>query len=554
MASLKIDNINNEIFKSLKKKTQALKQEQLFVFPPEKFLEKVNFEKSFPLIYRLLTHMYRINVENIEARIFQKNYLGEYKNMCNNEFNNIHNNNIQETDKHEYEHEHEQKQKHQNNITDDPYQNINEKKEDGTIKIENNNTNINTNININNSTYPDILKEKEKQGNDDFLESLVQLKIHIPNTSQQDYIYKHIIELIDSIAAETVYRHCLGTYHENNKYHFVTALFNNLKIYKNSEATAHEFNFSLNPKVLLTINSYIVHAGTTSYILKIDFFQNNELIFDLYSTFVNINTKTFKPESVLSVNNFTGNKEYTKVRTFAEHLKNVQSLFNHKDVKNKHLSDDDVSSVQNYFQNVEIQKGKSVNLEKNTYDIYIDMDSSIDSMNSVELKNTNLKAENTISLLQLFDKSNLTFFIGNKNYLCKDSFTESNYFITSEYKNIHNFTFGGYLAYLSFCHAFTVIKRFLKKPILIGINEIQYILPVPYNSTVLYKGKVVYSNEKEIYIKICAYFYDVLKNVSYLTTVFDLSFQNNEGIAFIPQSNEEVKLFLFSHMRSLLIQ
>lgn len=99
----------------------------------------------------------------------------------------------------------------------------------------------------------------------------------------------------------------------------------------------------------------------------------------------------------------------------------------------------------------------------------------------------------------------------------------------------------------------TIIKYFLPKPILIEISEIQYILPVPYNSVVSYRGKIIYSDSKKIQIKISAYCFDFKKKTYYLTTTFDISFQNNADISFIPQSDEEIKLYLFSFLRSQLL-
>ncbi|CRG98671.1 conserved Plasmodium protein, unknown function [Plasmodium relictum] len=503
----KLDNLNNEIFKNLRNKTLLLKKEKVYVYPPEEYLHITDIEKSFPLIFGTLKQKYKINTNFIEIKVIAKKYLESYKSECLGNLENLnHKINCKEFDL--------------NNNNDITGSNSNK------INIEKEKENKNDEI----SSY--------ENNNVDFLDSFVQLKIPILSEYDQNGLFNHIIEVIDSLAADVIYRHSTGVYKKDSKYNFVTVLFNNLKVYEKSKIH-HKFCFSLDQQKPLTINCYIVHAGNTSYTLKVDFFQENKIIFDIYTTFVNINNLTFKPQPVIDVYNYTKNKEYEEVEKFTTHLKDVQSLFNHKDVKNINLDEKDLNFILNYFKDVKVEKKpyiKNIYENTNIYDKY------------------NEKKENSLSVIDnILDRNDLSFYIGKSNFYCQDSYVESNYFISSEFKNIHNFTFGGYLAYLSFCHAMIIIKKFIEFPNLIEINEIQYILPVPFNSVVLYKGKVVYSDKEKIQIKIYAYCFDFKRSTYYLTTIFDISFENNCDISFIPKTDEEIKLYLLNYIRSQLL-
>ncbi|SBS81220.1 hypothetical protein, conserved [Plasmodium ovale curtisi] len=483
---LKLETLNNEMFKALREKTVNLKKEKVYVHFPKDNLNIMSIEKTCPLTFLMLKHKYKIDTTSVQIGVV-KNYVhGTSQGVCAGSGIESDGNN-QEVDKN-----------------------------DG-------------NGTINNSC-----------GSVNFLDSFVQFNIPVLSEYERVYFFKHIIEIIDTLAADVVYRHSIGGYKKNDKYNFVTVLFNNLKVCEKS-SIHHEFCFSLSEQIPLTINCYIVHSGNTSYILKLDFFQEDKLVFDIFTTFVNINSLTFKPQEVVHVNNSMNVKKYDEVNKFACHLKDVQNLFNHKDVKCKCLHQDDIYFVLNFFKNAHVQVQNKPYHNKNAY------------------VNTNIYDEeqnekNTLSLIEnVLGKSNLSFYVGKNSYYCNDSYIESNHFISSEFKNIHNFTFGGYLAYLSFCHAMTVIKHFIPRPVLIEINEIQYILPVPYNSVVSFRGKIVYSDEQKIHIKVAAYTFDFKKKEHYLTTIFDLSFENNSEISFIPQSGEEVKLYLFSYIRSHLV-
>ncbi|CRG94382.1 conserved Plasmodium protein, unknown function [Plasmodium gallinaceum] len=511
---LKLEKLNNEIFKNLRNKTLLMKKENVYVYPPEKYLSITDIEKSCPLIFGTLKHKYKIDTTLLETKVILKKYLESCKNDCSD--------NLQ---------------------TNSSRINFKELDVNDNINLVDNNNNKINNEKIEKNNF-DAISSFEGNNSVDFLDSFVQLKIPILSEYEQNHLFKHIIEIIDSLAADVVYRHSMGSYKKNNKFNFVTVLFNNLKVYQKNKIH-HEFCFSLDQQKPLTINCYIVHSGNTSYILKVDFFQENQLIFDIYSTFVNINNLTFKPQLVAGVSNHTKNKEYEEVKEFASHLKDIQNLFNHKDVKNKYLDKKDINFILNYFKNVRVEKKPYI---KNIYE-----NTNIFEQN--EKKDEEYEKENILSVIDdILDKDDLSFYIGKSNFYCKDSYVESNYFISSEFKNIHNFTFGGYLAYLSFCHAMVIIKNFVAYPVLIEINEIQYILPVPYNSVVSFKGKVVYCDKEKIQIKISSYCFDFKRSTYFLTTIFDLSFENNCEISFIPQSDEEIKFYLFSYIRSQLLQ
>ncbi|SBT70522.1 conserved Plasmodium protein, unknown function [Plasmodium malariae] len=488
---LKLENLNKENFQVLREKTLILKKERIYVDIPKKSLHVTSIEKSCPLTFFMLKYKYKIDIQNIQIRVVKD--IGE---LCTND----------------------------NEIYDES------QIVDASIHYAN-----------------DANKCSDKK-DENFLKSFVQFDIPVLKEFDRVYFFKHIIEIIDTLAADVVYRHSIGGYKKNNKYNFVTVLFNNLKVYEKSKMH-HEFCFSLHEQKGLIINCYIVHSGNTSYILKLDFFQENKLIFDIYATFVNINHLTFKPQEVVHVNNLLNNEKYEQVRKFACYIKDIQNMFNHKDIKNKCLHQKDIQFLLNYFKDIKVEEGKSYYYNKNVNNntnIYDDQPNENSTQENDE--------KNTLTIIDsMVDTNNLSFYKGKNNFYCKDSYIESKHFISSEFKNIHNFTFGGYLAYLSFCHAMTIIKHFISHPILIEVNEIQYILPVPYNSVFSFRGKVVYCDQDKIQIKIVAYCFDFKKNAYYLTTIFDMSFENNAEIAFIPQSNEEIKLYLFAYIRSQLL-
>ncbi|CDU16338.1 conserved Plasmodium protein, unknown function [Plasmodium yoelii] len=466
---LKLETLNNDIFKSLKCKSIDIKKNVSYITFQNEKLNITKFEKACPLTFYMLKHKYKIDVDTVQIKTVKNN---------------------------------------DNNVT------------------------------IQNNSETDVISDDIN--NIDFVDSFIQFNIPVLNEFDRIYFYKHIIELVDTLAADVAYRHSIGGYRKNDKYNFVTVLFNNLNIYEQKNIH-HEYNFSLEEQKPLTINCYIVYSGTTSYILKLDFLQENKLIFDIYTTFVNINNLTFKPQEVKRATNFTNNEEYKEISNLAQHIKDIQNLFNYKDIKNKSLNQNDINFMLNYFKNLQVQNKPYIS--KNVYQ----------NTNIFE-QDTEQNNSNKLAIIEnILNKSEISFYSGKTNYYCKDSYVESEFFISSEYKNIHNFTFGGYLAYLSLCHAMTIIKYFLPKPILIEISEIQYILPVPYNSVVSYRGKIIYSDSKKIQIKISAYCFDFKKKTYYLTTTFDISFQNNADISFIPQSDEEIKLYLFSFLRSQLL-
>ncbi|ETB57225.1 hypothetical protein YYC_05029 [Plasmodium yoelii 17X] len=466
---LKLETLNNDIFKSLKCKSIDIKKNVSYITFQNEKLNITKFEKACPLTFYMLKHKYKIDVDSVQIKTVKNN---------------------------------------DNNVT------------------------------IQNNSETDVISDDIN--NVDFVDSFIQFNIPVLNEFDRIYFYKHIIELVDTLAADVAYRHSIGGYRKNDKYNFVTVLFNNLNIYEQKNIH-HEYNFSLEEQKPLTINCYIVYSGTTSYILKLDFLQENKLIFDIYTTFVNINNLTFKPQEVKRATNFTNNEEYKEISNLAQHIKDIQNLFNYKDIKNKSLNQNDINFMLNYFKNLQVQNKPYIS--KNVYQ----------NTNIFE-QDTEQNNSNKLAIIEnILNKSEISFYSGKTNYYCKDSYVESEFFISSEYKNIHNFTFGGYLAYLSLCHAMTIIKYFLPKPILIEISEIQYILPVPYNSVVSYRGKIIYSDSKKIQIKISAYCFDFKKKTYYLTTTFDISFQNNADISFIPQSDEEIKLYLFSFLRSQLL-
>ncbi|SCM05544.1 conserved Plasmodium protein, unknown function [Plasmodium chabaudi adami] len=473
---LKLEALNNDTFKALKCKSMDAKKNVSYITFPNEKLNTTKFEKACPLTFFVLKHKYKIDIDPVQIKTVKNN-------------------------------------------------NDNEKNNDSSVATQN-------------DSETDVIGSDTNDA--DFVDSFIQFNIPVLNEFDRSYFYKHIIEIVDTLAADVAYRHSIGGYRKNDKYNFVTVLFNNLNIYEQKQIH-HEYNFSLEDQKPLTINCYIVYSGTTSYILKLDFLQENKLIFDIYTTFVNINNVTFKPQEVKRATNSTNNEKYKEISNLAHHIKDIQNLFNYKDIKNKSLSQNDIDFMLNYFKNLQVQNKPYIS--KNTYQ----------NTNIFE-ENPEQNNSNKLAIIEnILNKSEISFYSGKKNYYCKDSYIESEFFISSEYKNIHNFTFGGYLAYLSLCHAMTIVKHFLPKPILIEISEIQYILPVPYNSVVSYRGKIIYSDAKKIQVKISAYCFDIKKNAYYLTTTFDISFQNTDDISFIPQSDEEMKFYLFSFLRSQLL-
>ncbi|CAA9986670.1 conserved Plasmodium protein, unknown function [Plasmodium knowlesi strain H] len=521
--TLKLDSLNNEMFKALREKTLSLKKEKLHVQLSGNNLNVTPIEKSCPLTFFMLKHKYKIDTQSIQIKVANTGSVGESNilsgaNAIPKQSEPSHSDN-----------------NHGGGATTNVGENNSPNKE--------NNANISSGVNA--------------TGGTNFLDSFIQFNIPVLNELDRAYFYKHIIEIIDTLAADVVYRHSIGGYKKNDKYNFVTVLFNNLKVYEKSQLH-HEFCFSLYELKPLTINCYVVHSGNTSYILKLDFFQENNLIFDIYTTFVNINNITFKPQEVVPVVNSPQNEKYEKVSLFAAHLKDVQNLFNHKDVKNKFLQQEDINFVLNYFKNTPVEKKTYEKNQYQTTDIFEYDHVQAKSANGVCVSSAeagmNTQGKNVLTILgHILDTNDIAFYTGKNNFYCKDSYIESKNFISSEFKNIHNVTFGGYLAYLSFCHAMTVIKHYVARPVLIELNEIQYILPVPCNSIVSFRGKVIYCDADKIQIKIAAYCFDLRKNAYYLTTIFDMSFENNSAISFIPQSEEEVKLYLLSYIRSQLL-
>ncbi|SOV73791.1 conserved Plasmodium protein, unknown function [Plasmodium sp. gorilla clade G3] len=488
----KTNQLNKEIFMALKEKTSVLQKEKLYIEPVEENLCLTKLETSCPLTHFILTYKIRIDTSAVELKVANKSEGSKSANNCM----------------------------------------LNDKTLCSTNKDL-----INTNGEKNETNVNDGNKKV------DFFDSFVQLNIPVLKDFEKTYFFKHIIELIDSLAADVVYRHSIGVYKRNDKFNFVTVLFNNLKTYEKN-VFHHEFSFALHDTYPLTINCYIVNSGTTSYILKLDFFQQKNLVFDIYTTFVNVNCLTFKPQQVVPVLNSMQNEKYEQIKTLCSHIKDVQSLFNYKDVKSKTLHPNDIDILSNYFKQYQTQNLvyiKNINEYTNLYDN--------DENEPVQNNNDNI--------LTLFDSilnsNDFSIHSGKVQYACKDTYVQSYHFISSEFKNIHNFTFGGHLAYLSFCHAMVVIKRFVPKPILMEINSIQYILPVPVNSEVLYKGKVVYSDEQKIQVNVATYCFDFKKSTYYLTTICDISFENNSDISFVPQSQEELKLYMLGYLRSQLL-
>ncbi|SPJ08421.1 conserved Plasmodium protein, unknown function [Plasmodium sp. DRC-Itaito] len=490
----KTNHLNKEIFMVLKEKTSILQKEKLYIEPLEENLCLSKLETTCPLTYFTLMYKSRIDTNGVEVKVAHKSE----ESKCTN------NGMLNDNEKASFS-------------TNKDFINMNEEKNETNVHVENKKL--------------------------DFFNSFVQLNIPVLKDFEKVYFFKHIIELIDSLAADVVYRHSIGVYRRNDKYNFVTVLFNNLKTYEKN-VFHHEFSFSLHDSYPLTINCYIVNSGTTSYILKLDFFQQNNLVFDIYTTFVNVNYLTFKPQQVVPVLNSMGNEKYEQIKTLCCHIKDIQSLFNYKDVKSKTLHPNDIEILSNYFKQYQTQNLvyiKNMNEYTNLYD---------NEENEIS-QNSN---DNILTIFNsILNSNDLFFHAGKIQYACKDTYVQSNHFISSEFKNIHNFTFGGHLAYLSFCHAMVVIKKFLPKPILMQINSIQYILPVPVNSEVLYKGKVVYSDQHKIQVNVATYCFDFKKRSYYLTTICDMSFENNSDISFVPQSQEELKLYMLGYLRSQLL-
>lgn len=79
------------------------------------------------------------------------------------------------------------------------------------------------------------------------------------------------------------------------------------------------------------------------------FFQQNNLVFDIYTTFVNVNCLTFKPQQVVPVLNSMQNEKYKQIKSLCSHIKDVQSLFNYKEVKSKTLHPNDMEILSNFF-------------------------------------------------------------------------------------------------------------------------------------------------------------------------------------------------------------
>lgn len=495
----KSNQLTKEIFMALKEKTSLLQKEKLYIEPVEENLCLSNLETSCPLTYFTLMYKSRIDTNVVELKVVPKCEGSKGTNNC------MLNNN----DKTSFS-------------TDKGFINM---KEEGEEEKKNE-----TNMNVENKKV-------------DFFDSFVQLNIPVLKDFEKVIFYKHIIELIDSLAADVVYRHSIGVYKRNDKYNFVTVLFNNLKTYEKN-VFHHEFSFALHDSYPLTINCYIVNSGTTSYILKLDFFQQNNLVFDIYTTFVNVNCLTFKPQQVVPVLNSMQNEKYEQIKSLCSHIKDVQSLFNYKEVKSKTLHPNDMEILSNFFKKYQTQNLgyiKNINEYTNIYD---------NEQNEL-VQNSN---DNILTIFDsILNLNDFSFHAGKVQYACKDTYVQSNHFISSEFKNIHNFTFGGHLAYLSFCHAMVVIKKFLPKPILMQINSIQYILPVPVNSEVLYKGKVVYSDQHSIQVHVATYCFDFKKSAYYLTTICDMSFENNSDISFVPQSQEEFKLYMLGYIRSQIL-
>ncbi|GAW79431.1 hypothetical protein, conserved [Plasmodium gonderi] len=532
---IKLDSLNNETFKALREKTLNLRKDKVYVHLSGENLNISTIEKTCPLTFLMLKHKYKIDTQNIQIKV-----VNGKKSRDDTEYV------ITDTSPNECIH------KGHGKAFNDGVGNNTEGKNNSNEKI------------ITNARNAEIGHRGE--GGTNFMDSFIQFNIPVLNEFERFYFYKHIIEIIDTLAADVVYKHSMGGYKKNDKYNFVTVLFNNLKIYEKNKIH-HEFCFSLHEQKPLTINCYIVYSGNTSYILKLDFFQENNLVFDIYTTFVNINSVTFKPQEVIHVNNSHNNERYKEVSIFASHLKEVQNLFNHKDMKNMLLRQEDINFMLEYFKNSKVEKK---NFQKNVYqnvDIF-DYDHvqakltnsekgqvvEASQQSSAVLSTPLASQKNTIPIIgHILNTNNLAFYTGKNIFYCKDSYIESKNFISSEFKNIHNFTFGGHLAYMSFCHAMTIIKHFVSHPVLIEINEIQYILPVPYNSVVSFRGKVVYCDADKIQVKIAAYCFDLKKNTHYLTTIFDISFKNNSEISFIPLSEEEIKLYLLGYIRSQLL-
>ncbi|EAA15566.1 hypothetical protein, partial [Plasmodium yoelii yoelii] len=369
---LKLETLNNDIFKSLKCKSIDIKKNVSYITFQNEKLNITKFEKACPLTFYMLKHKYKIDVDTVQIKTVKNN---------------------------------------DNNVT------------------------------IQNNSETDVISDDIN--NIDFVDSFIQFNIPVLNEFDRIYFYKHIIELVDTLAADVAYRHSIGGYRKNDKYNFVTVLFNNLNIYEQKNIH-HEYNFSLEEQKPLTINCYIVYS-------------ENKLIFDIYTTFVNINNLTFKPQEVKRATNFTNNEEYKEISNLAQHIKDIQNLFNYKDIKNKSLNQNDINFMLNYFKNLQVQNKPYIS--KNVYQ----------NTNIFE-QDTEQNNSNKLAIIEnILNKSEISFYSGKTNYYCKDSYVESEFFISSEYKNIHNFTFGGYLAYLSLCHAMTIIKYFLPKPILIEI-------------------------------------------------------------------------------------
>ncbi|KJP87334.1 hypothetical protein AK88_03014 [Plasmodium fragile] len=515
--TLKLDSLNNEMFKALKEKTLSLKKEKLHVHLSENNLNVTPIEKSCPLTFFMLKHKYKIDTQSIQIKVASKDSVG------------------------------------QGSIVNGVNASLTPSE-----PSHSDNTHVGEKSLPKGETKADVSNGASATGGTNFLDSFIQFNIPVLNELDRAYFYKHIIEIIDTLAADVVYRHSIGGYKKNDKYNFVTVLFNNLKVYEKSQLH-HEFCFCLYEQKPLTINCYVVHSGNTSYILKLDFFQENNLIFDIYTTFVNINSLTFKPQEVVPVINSHQNEKYEQVSLFAAHLKDVQNLFNHKDVKNNFLQQEDINFMLDYFKNTPVQKKTYEKNEYQTTDIfeYGHVQAKLangGSASGAAQTATNAQGKNALTIIgHILDKNDIAFYTGKNNFYCKDSYIESKNFISSEFKNIHNVTFGGYLAYRSFCHAMTIIKHYVARPVLIELNEVQYILPVPCNSVVSFRGKVIYCDAEKIQIKIAAYCFDLKKNAYYLTTIFDMSFENNSEISFIPQTEEEVKLYLLSYMRSQLL-
>ncbi|KOB60922.1 hypothetical protein PFHG_02680 [Plasmodium falciparum HB3] len=426
----KSNQLTKEIFMALKEKTSLLQKEKLYIEPVEENLCLSNLETSCPLTYFTLMYKSRIDTNVVELKVVPKCEGSKGTNNC------MLNNN----DKTSFS-------------TDKGFINM---KEEGEEEKKNE-----TNMNVENKKV-------------DFFDSFVQLNIPVLKDFEKVFFYKHIIELIDSLAADVVYRHSIGVYKRNDKYNFVTVLFNNLKTYEKN-VFHHEFSFALHDSYPLTINM----------MLKSLFYLPNRL-------------------------------------------------------KGKPLHPNDMEILSNFFKKYQTQNLgyiKNINEYTNIYD---------NEQNEL-VQNSN---DNILTIFDsILNLNDFSFHAGKVQYACKDTYVQSNHFISSEFKNIHNFTFGGHLAYLSFCHAMVVIKKFLPKPILMQINSIQYILPVPVNSEVLYKGKVVYSDQHSIQVHVATYCFDFKKSAYYLTTICDMSFENNSDISFVPQSQEEFKLYMLGRIK-----